>query len=464
MHSLSVLQRTAALALLAPGLLAVGWTPSADAAVETCLGQEATLVGGTDRSEQVIGTPGNDVIVTRGAQVWGGDGDDVICADFAEASATGVDIAGGNGDDRVDVQGADSRQSVWLGDGSDTFTGIAQDVYTDADAYNFGYEEGYDRDHRGDAGDVDRVTFDPGSSGFVSTDKRGLYRDVVVFGASGTLGVVAAAFRATVDGGTAGTSYLSVRLPDLPFTIDDRTNRAGYNTQYLQWSGFSEVSFAGGRGIAYRGTAGDDTVGLGGLATASMYGGDDELVVSGLSGGPDLLSGGTGRDVLMTPEEFFSGNTALDVARRTFRIGSHTKNIAGWESYDMSSLGTLTMLGSAGNDVLTGASCRLVVRGGNGRDRISQSPPQLADATCQVSARRSLLYGGDSGDRIGAGGTVTIYGGAGADNLASASGNDVINGDDGNDVINPGSGRDTVDGGTGSDTCRNAEVRKRCER
>ena len=39
-----------------------------------------------------------------------------------------------------------------------------------------------------------------------------------------------------------------------------------------------------------------------------------------------------------------------------------------------------------------------------------------------------------------------------------------IYGDDGNDVIDANTGRDTVYGGRNVDTCRDAEVKKGCER
>ena len=37
------------------------------------------MVGGTAPGNRVRGTDGDDVIVTSGASVWAGGGDDVIC-------------------------------------------------------------------------------------------------------------------------------------------------------------------------------------------------------------------------------------------------------------------------------------------------------------------------------------------------------------------------------------------------
>src|SRR5688500_545252 len=64
--------------VLAAGIAATAFVAvpgiSASAALETCQGEEATIVGGPD-SDTLIGTPGRDVIVTNGAfEVQAGDG------------------------------------------------------------------------------------------------------------------------------------------------------------------------------------------------------------------------------------------------------------------------------------------------------------------------------------------------------------------------------------------------------
>ena len=47
---------------------------------------------------------------------------------------------------------------------------------------------------------------------------------------------------------------------------------------------------------------------------------------------------------------------------------------------------------------------------------------------------------------------VTVYGGAGNDNLRVASGTNALFGNDGNDTLTGGTGNDTLNGGAGDDT------------
>jgi hypothetical protein len=108
--------------LLASGLvtgLVVGMValPAPAVAGETCQGQAATLVGSPDVFS-LVGTEGDDVIVTNGSWVtYADDGNDRVCVTGDSGS-----VYAGFGDDVVDTRAASSGRS-FLGPGADTYLG-----------------------------------------------------------------------------------------------------------------------------------------------------------------------------------------------------------------------------------------------------------------------------------------------------------------------------------------------------
>ena len=107
--------------LLAGGLasgLVVGIValPVPAVAAEICQGQAATLVGSPDMS--LVGTDGDDVIVTNGSRViLALDGNDRVCV-----TGKSGQVYAGFGDDVVDTTAASSGRS-FLGPGADTYLG-----------------------------------------------------------------------------------------------------------------------------------------------------------------------------------------------------------------------------------------------------------------------------------------------------------------------------------------------------
>src|SRR6478735_3049895 len=107
--------------LLAGGLassLVVGIValPVPAVAAEMCQGQAATLVGSPDMS--LVGTDGDDVIVTKGSRViFALDGNDRVCV-----TGKSGQVYAGFGDDVVDTTTASSGRS-FLGPGADTYVG-----------------------------------------------------------------------------------------------------------------------------------------------------------------------------------------------------------------------------------------------------------------------------------------------------------------------------------------------------
>ena len=96
-----------------------------------------------------------------------------------------------------------------------------------------------------------------------------------------------------------------------------------------------------------------------------------------------------------------------------------------------------TIVGTPGNDVLTGTNGPDVIHGLSGNDTIN---------------------GGNGDDIIcGGNGNDTLNGGNGNDRLFGENGTDTLNGNNGNDALDGGAGTDTCNGGSGADTAANCE-------
>jgi Ca2+-binding RTX toxin-like protein len=154
---------------------------------------------------------------------------------------------------------------------------------------------------------------------------------------------------------------------------------------------------------------------------------------------------------------------------------------------------TCTIVGTSGNDVLTGTSARDVICGGGGSDTIYGMGGD--DVLCGGPGA-DTIYGGAGDDALegdsgadyldgGSGGDTAVFGSAvtadispnpnpgysddgfgidtlvGIENLHGSSGNDTLTGDSGSntlrgtggdDVLNGNGGNDILDGGNGNDT------------
>ena len=118
-----------------------------------------------------------------------------------------------------------------------------------------------------------------------------------------------------------------------------------------------------------------------------------------------------------------------------------------------------TLIGGAGNDIITGAKGAESISGGAGNDKLLGNDGNdtiNGDAgldTIQGAFGDDLLNGGDEADSIdGAVGADTINAGAGNDNVTGGTQDDVINGDAGNDKLYGGRDGDVINGGEGADS------------
>jgi Ca2+-binding RTX toxin-like protein len=98
------------------------------------------------------------------------------------------------------------------------------------------------------------------------------------------------------------------------------------------------------------------------------------------------------------------------------------------------------LIGTNGDDVLTGSSRADVMAGRDGNDRITSG---AGNDTVDGDNGNDIINGGNGAD--------AIWGGQGNDLLWGGNGNDRLFGGDGNDVLNGGAGADRVAGGFGGD-------------
>lgn len=116
------------------------------------------------------------------------------------------------------------------------------------------------------------------------------------------------------------------------------------------------------------------------------------------------------------------------------------------------SCATPTMVGTAGNDVITGTSAGDVIVTQGGNDQVFAGGG--GDLICS-GAGADEVFGQDGGDTVIAGGGPDLAnGGKSGDVLKGKAGRDRLKGKSGNDLLNGGKNRDTCKGGSGRDTLK----------
>lgn len=163
-------------------------------------------------------------------------------------------------------------------------------------------------------------------------------------------------------------------------------------------------------------------------------GSDDTIVEGDTSGGPagDNIDGGGGVDAVSYAGR--RGGVRVDLGAGTGGAGGKEDVIARVSD----------VIGSRGNDVLTGDGRRNILSGGRGKDRING---KAGNDRIDGGASADKLRGGDGRDRI--------VGGSGRDSLSGGTGRDAL--------LSRDRSRDRVDGGSGRDSCR-ADRRDRVRR
>ena len=440
------------LSLLATGLLAalVLPAPTSYAAGETCQGRPATVVG-TAGQYGLIGTEGDDVVVTQGARgVSTLGGNDLVCITSAPPSIASVRLDVGSGDDVVDAAAATGPTSVILGLGRDTYAGSSFDEYVLGGTEGNEYEPSVD-DER------DVITTVTGGDDEVMSGSWSRFAmpnaDVVVLGTDDGAGFGSEvswfgpmAAGASLDG---GGGRLEFHVGSGQALVDARVGT--YNEdgrRLLQWSGFDRFTIGGGPGpapssLTFVGADRAEQLSLD-LANAhttreqiDMAGGDDTLSLEyGDSVGArgSTYEGGSGQDHVDAwagshlDLDLSSGRMETRAAGRTIRT-----RLTGFET-QLLGADTLELDGTSGADVIRFFACTATVRGNGGADDMAQARHRYtARPLCHTTFR--------------------LFGGRGDDTLRGSADGDLLVG---------GRGRDRIDGNAGRDRC-SGEKLKSCE-
>ena len=158
-----------------------------------------------------------------------------------------------------------------------------------------------------------------------------------------------------------------------------------------------------------------------------------------ISGGSNLLDGGTGNDSLQVnvlgaePLVFTVTGSSADDGHGSTIVNFETYGVLGGKYADVVTFGdgNDSLIGRGGDDFGYGGAGDDSLYGWNGFDQ---------------------LFGGDGNDDLdGDNHADRLNGGAGDDDLDGGSGRDVLQGAQGNDLLNGGEGGDRIWGGAGAD-------------
>ena len=234
---------------------------------------------------------------------------------------------------------------------------------------------------------------------------------------------------------------------------------AGSDLFTLAGAGTIQLDYASAtRGITANLSTGIIQDGQGGTDTVS--GTVDELRGSDLS---DAITGSAGADifVLRAGNDTVDGAGGYDLLRfdqseiGALAVNLGTSSATGtWDGVGFAH--TLShieqVLGSAGNDRLTGNSAANTLRGGDGQDTLNggSGNDTLIGGESEADLR-DVIYGGDGAD--------SVIGGEGNDLLSGQGLSDALYGNDGADFLNGGFGNDRLNGGEGADRFYHTGVR-----
>jgi Ca2+-binding RTX toxin-like protein len=311
-------------------------------------------LSGGDGDDTILGMSGNDTAWGGNGndKLWGNTGNDTLYGDAGDDVASGGEgtdeIYGGIGNDKL--SGNTGADKVWGDDGNDTINGNDGDDVLAGGVGNDTVYGGKGVDTlAGDAGD-DKLYGDTGN------DK--------VSGGDGKDSLVGGDGDDVLDGGIGNDTAAGGKGND-GISGDAGDDKLYGDTGHDKVSGGDgNDSLLGGDGDdALAGDGGDDSIN-GGKGNDKISDGDGSDKVDGDSGddwimagaGDDSYVGGSGVDTLD-----FSAYTGVKVD-----LLAHTASGAGNDKIS----GVENVIGSAGDDVLTGDSLANLIVGGDGNDLI----------------------------------------------------------------------------------------------
>lgn len=397
----------------------------------TGLASDDTLVGGGD-NDTLVGGTGND-------SLDGGGGDDTFNGDQSGNDT----ISGGTGTDTLDYSASidtisvnltntTSAQFVGTSSGTDKISGIENVIGSQAANTLTGDASANSLSGNGGADSLNGGLGNDSLNGGTGNDTLigGAGNDTIV-GASGidTLSYTGSTDVINVNlttGTSTGTTTNSAGNSgnDVISGIENVIGSAGANTLVGDANanslngdaGNDNLSGGAGNDILNGGT-GNDTL-VGGLDNDSLTGGDGNDTFNGSQVGNDTIIGGTGSDTLDYSTATGAASEDISVNLTTSQAFS---SVAGGIGTDTIS-GIETVIGSIGNNLLTGSALADSLNGNGGNDTLS-----------------------------GLAGNDTLSGGAGNDTLNGGTNNDSLDGGASNDTLNGAAASDTLTGGAGTD-------------
>ncbi|MEX5575622.1 calcium-binding protein [Pseudomonas lijiangensis] len=435
-------------------------------------------------NDTLYGALGNDTLLGGAGRdtLYGEDGDDTL-----SGGADNDSLVGGNGNDVLD--GGAGNDTLEGGKGSDTYIfakgsgsdAIDNSTYNDTtvnklDVVRLDGLNGEDVSLRRESDDLIVQIRQTGEtlrirSHFSAESSNWSYAIDQLQFADGTVWDRAQITASLLDG-TEGNDTITGYD-----TADTLSGLAGNDILYGRNG--NDVLDGGDDRDTLNGEAGDDTL-LGGTGNDTLYGGSGNDILDGGSGN-DSLDGGFGSDTYVfrkgsgqdTISNYAYNDTTLnklDVVRleglsaddvsirresddlliqirqtgETLRVSSHFYSdqsygyaidqlqFADGTVWDQAKITSALLIGTEGNDTITGYATDDELTGLEGDDVLSGR------------AGDDLLSGGEGRD--------TLYGEEGNDTLLGGLGNDTLSGGAGNDTLDGGAGNDSLEGGKGSDT------------
>jgi Ca2+-binding RTX toxin-like protein len=439
-----------------------------------------TFTGGYLGAVNVALGGGNDSIFASGGNdsLRGDDGDDTLSGSLGNDSldgGTGVDsLYGGNGDDLLILRFWDSA----YGGANNDILAVTENFPATLDGgANFDilrFEGNYDITGSTITG-IEQVNLN--SNDTMTATQLGMFATVSGYSSGYTTAGVTLS-----EGGTATINLASTLNAYFSLTgsgdADLLTFNSGYTGTIYAYVGSGDDSVSAGSGNdSLRGEDGNDSL-FGFNGNDSIDGGNGDDLLNGQSGddtiegggGIDSILGGAGADLLFarTGDSVYGGNDndVISVyeslpASLDGGLGTDTLRFDG--SYDITGtkLTGFETLAAYGTDMMTAAqlnSFSLVT--GYSAGYTSATIRLTEGGTAAITLSSTLtsyfsLTGSSTADTISfnTGYAATIYadGGAGNDSITGATGADSIRGGQGNDTLTGLGGNDTIEGGGGAD-------------